>query len=125
MTSFIRLVGIVVLVRVFDALYTGITSSRRFDPRFFDRGSLLSCRQPRRSGMRVLVIGRTRFLGPRLVQRLAAAGHEVAVFHRGQTTAASPPDVRGLRGDRCRLADHAGEFRRLSPDVVVDMIPFT
>src|SRR5215831_5844367 len=75
--------------------------------------------------MRVLVIGGTRFIGPRLVRRLAAAGHEVAVFHRGQTTAALPPSARSLLGDRRRLADHAGEFRRFGPDVVVDMIPFT
>jgi nucleoside-diphosphate-sugar epimerase len=75
--------------------------------------------------MRVLVIGGTRFIGPRLVHRLAAAGHEVAVFHRGQTTAAFPPDVRSLLGDRYRLADHAGDFCRFGPDVVVDMIPYT
>jgi nucleoside-diphosphate-sugar epimerase len=75
--------------------------------------------------MRILVIGGTRFIGPRLVRRLVAVGHEVAVFHRGQTTAALPPSVRHLFGDRHRLADHVDEFRRLSPDVVVDMIPFT
>lgn len=75
--------------------------------------------------MRVLVIGGTRFIGPRLVRRLAEAGHEVAVFHRGQTTAALPPAARFLLGDRHRLTDHAEEFRRFGPDVVVDMIPFT
>lgn len=75
--------------------------------------------------MRVLVIGGTRFFGPRLVRRLVAVGHEVVVFHRGQTTAALPPTVRHLCGDRHRLADHAGEFRGFGPDVVVDTIPFT
>src|SRR5262245_22357280 len=75
--------------------------------------------------MRVLVIGGTRFIGPRLVRRLAAAGHEVAVFPRGQTNAVLPPAVRSVLGDRHRLADHAGEFRRFGPEVVVDMIPFT
>jgi nucleoside-diphosphate-sugar epimerase len=75
--------------------------------------------------MRVLVIGGTRFLGPRLVRRLVAAGHEVALFHRGQTTAALPAAVRHLIGDRQRLPDHIGELRRLLPDVVVDMIPYT
>src|SRR5216683_3890063 len=78
-----------------------------------------------RNGMRVLVIGGTRFIGPRLVHRLAAAGHEVTVFHRGQTTAALPPAACPMLGDRHRLADHAGEFRRFGPDVVVDMIPYT
>jgi hypothetical protein len=35
--------------------------------------------------MRILVIGGTRFLGPPLVRRLTALGHEVAVFHRCKT----------------------------------------
>ncbi len=75
--------------------------------------------------MRVLVIGGTRFIGPRLVSRLAAIGHEIAVFHRGQTDAVLPPAVRNLVGDRHRLADHADEFRRFCPNVVVDTILFT
>jgi nucleoside-diphosphate-sugar epimerase len=75
--------------------------------------------------MRILVIGGTRFIGPHLVHRLALAGHEVAVFHRGQMNAAFPPDVRTLLGDRRRLVDHADELRRFSPDVVVDMISYT
>jgi nucleoside-diphosphate-sugar epimerase len=75
--------------------------------------------------MRVLVLGGTRFIGPRLVHRLAAAGHEVCVFHRGQTAAVLPPGARSILGDRHRLADHAGELRRFGPDVVVDMIAFT
>jgi nucleoside-diphosphate-sugar epimerase len=75
--------------------------------------------------MRVLIGGGTRFIGPRLVRRLAAAGHEVAVFPRGRTTAALPPSVRSILGNRRWLADHAGEFCSFRPDVVVDMIPFT
>jgi nucleoside-diphosphate-sugar epimerase len=75
--------------------------------------------------MRVLVIGGTRFIGPRLVRRLVAAEHEVAVFHRGQTTAPLPPATRTLLGDRHRLSDYAGAFRRFGADVVVDMIPYS
>jgi nucleoside-diphosphate-sugar epimerase len=75
--------------------------------------------------MRILVIGGTKFIGPRLVRRLAADGHEVTVFHRGRTKVDLPPGVRELLGDRRRLADHATEFRRLGPDVVVDMVAFT
>jgi nucleoside-diphosphate-sugar epimerase len=75
--------------------------------------------------MRILLIGGTRFIGPRLVERLVAAGHEVAVFHRGQTASPLPAAVRCIRGDRHRLAEHAAEFHRLAPDVVVDMIAFT
>jgi uncharacterized protein YbjT (DUF2867 family) len=33
--------------------------------------------------MQFLIIGGTRFLGPLVVRRLLAAGHAVAVFHRG------------------------------------------
>lgn len=57
--------------------------------------------------MKVFVIGGTKFLGPRVVRRLAAEGHEVTVFNRGESG-----------GD---LSE--GELRRLSPDIVLDMIP--
>ena len=75
--------------------------------------------------MRILAIGGTRFIGPRVVHRLAAAGHQVAVFHRGRTAAELPSSVQRIRGDRHRLAEHVEEFRRFRPDVVVDMIAMT
>jgi nucleoside-diphosphate-sugar epimerase len=75
--------------------------------------------------MRVLVIGGTRFIGPRLVFRLAEAGHEIAVFHRGRTIADLPASVFSIRGDRQQLASHTEAFRRFRPDVVVDMIAMT
>jgi nucleoside-diphosphate-sugar epimerase len=75
--------------------------------------------------MRILVIGGTRFIGPRLVEQLVASGHEVAVFHRGQTPGNLPGGVRPILGDRHRLVEHAAEFGRFRPDVVVDMIAFT
>jgi nucleoside-diphosphate-sugar epimerase len=75
--------------------------------------------------MRILVLGGTRFIGPRLVHRLAAASHQVAVFHRGRTDTELPPSVQRIHGDRHRLAEHVEEFRRFRPDVVVDMIAMT
>src|SRR5947207_8405 len=75
--------------------------------------------------MKVLVLGGTQFIGPCLVEHLVARGHEVAVFHRGQTQANLPPGVRHLLGDRRRLAEHTAELRRLAADVVVDMIALT
>ncbi|QEH31596.1 NAD dependent epimerase/dehydratase family protein [Aquisphaera giovannonii] len=75
--------------------------------------------------MKVLILGGTNFLGPPLVRRLAGLGHEVAVFHRGRTRAELPAGVAEIRGDRHELRAHASEFRRLGPEVVVDMIPFT
>jgi nucleoside-diphosphate-sugar epimerase len=75
--------------------------------------------------MRVLVIGGTQFLGPPLVRRLVDLGHEVTVFHRGRTQAELPQGVEHILGDRHDLAAHLGQFRRLGPEVVVDMIAFT
>lgn len=73
--------------------------------------------------MKVLVIGGTNFIGPYVVRWLAGAGHEVAVFHRGETEADLPEGVMRLLGDRRRLEDHANGLRRLAPDVVLDMVP--
>ncbi len=75
--------------------------------------------------MHILIIGGTSFIGPHLVRRLVESGHEVAVFHRGQTRAELPDSVRHIMGDRHRLAEHREEFRRFGPDVVVDMIAYT
>ena len=72
--------------------------------------------------MNILVIGGTGgFIGTRAVRKLAAAGHAVTVFHRGLTNAELPPDVRHVFGERERLADFSGEFKRLGPQVVLDM----
>lgn len=35
--------------------------------------------------MRILVIGGTGFIGARVLRHLHVEGHEVMVFHRGQT----------------------------------------
>src|SRR5438105_7977564 len=63
--------------------------------------------------MHVLVIGGTRFIGPHVVRALADAGHDVTVFHRGE----SPCDarVRHIHGDRSHLP------RDLRADMVIDM----
>jgi nucleoside-diphosphate-sugar epimerase len=75
--------------------------------------------------MRVLIIGGTTFIGPPLVRHLVSLGHEVTVFHRGRTHADLPTGVVEIHGDRHALDDHAAEFRRIGPEVVVDMIAFT
>jgi nucleoside-diphosphate-sugar epimerase len=72
-----------------------------------------------------LVIGGTRFTGPHVVRRLLAAGHAVAVFHRGQTRAELPPAVVTIHGDRKDLPAFAGAFARLAPQVVIDMVAYT
>jgi nucleoside-diphosphate-sugar epimerase len=74
--------------------------------------------------MRILLIGGTRFLGPPLLRRLVTLGHNVAVFHRGQTRADRPEGVEHLLGDRDRVVEHAEELRRFRPQVVIDMIAY-
>jgi nucleoside-diphosphate-sugar epimerase len=75
--------------------------------------------------MRVLVIGGTGFIGRHLTRRLIEAGHEVTVFHRGhrgQTNADLPAGVNHISGERRELQAFSSEFKRIKPDVALDMI---
>jgi nucleoside-diphosphate-sugar epimerase len=54
--------------------------------------------------VRALVIGGTGFSGPHVVRRLHAMGHDVIVFHRGETRAELPPGVEEIAGDRDRTS---------------------
>ena len=49
--------------------------------------------------MRILVLGGTRFVGRHIVERALLLGHDVSVFHRGQS-GADLPGVRHILGDR-------------------------
>lgn len=50
--------------------------------------------------MKILSIGGTRFFGRAFVEEAARRGHEVTVFHRGESEPVDLPDVEHLHGDR-------------------------
>jgi nucleoside-diphosphate-sugar epimerase len=72
--------------------------------------------------MRVLIIGGTSFVGPHIVRRLSEIGHEVVIFHRGQTEAELPVVMKHIHGDTRELVSFKDEFQQLKPDVVLHMI---
>lgn len=55
--------------------------------------------------MRLLVIGGTRFVGRHMAEAAAARGHEVTIFHRGQTGTDVLPDAEHVLGDRDKNLD--------------------
>jgi nucleoside-diphosphate-sugar epimerase len=75
--------------------------------------------------MRILVIGGTRFIGPVVVRLLYEQGHELTVFHRGQSQVALSQGVKEILDDRRSLSAVVGLLQQVKPDVVLDMIPQT
>lgn len=75
--------------------------------------------------MRVLVIGGTAFVGPVVVSQLVTKGHEVAIFHRGLTSAPPIDGIHEFRGDRRDLYSFRRQFQDFAPEVVIDMVCMT
>jgi nucleoside-diphosphate-sugar epimerase len=75
--------------------------------------------------MRVVVLGGTRFIGRRVVERLHERGDEVLIVHRGRSVPEPWVPVRRLLADRHRLAGHAGELAAFAPEAVVDSYALT
>lgn len=51
-------------------------------------------------GVKILLLGGTRFVGRHIGERLASSGHRVVCFHRGETNAPLPPGIEERHGDR-------------------------
>jgi nucleoside-diphosphate-sugar epimerase len=75
--------------------------------------------------MRVLVLGGTRFIGLALVRELVAAGHAVAVAHRGRHEPEDLPAVQHIHAERRNLAERRRELAEFRPDVAVDLAAMT
>jgi 2'-hydroxyisoflavone reductase len=69
------------------------------------------------TGMRVLVLGGTSFVGRHVVLEALARGHRVTLFNRGRRAPALFPDVEQLRGDRDGALD---ALRGRTWDMVID-----
>jgi nucleoside-diphosphate-sugar epimerase len=70
--------------------------------------------------MKILLIGGSGFIGPFTARALQRAGHNLTIFHRGNTSA--PQGTEEIFGDHQFLQDHQPEFRRQKFDVVVDFV---
>ena len=71
--------------------------------------------------MRALVLGGSRFLGPRLVQELVRHGHAVDALNRGTTPAEFPEGVGRLYADRQEPQQVASALSGREYDVVYDV----
>jgi nucleoside-diphosphate-sugar epimerase len=71
--------------------------------------------------VRVLVLGGTGFVGGAVVRWFLEGRHEVAAFHRGESSGGA----KTIRGDRKDLGAHRDEFRHFAPEVVIDTIAYT
>ncbi|TMG31602.1 MAG: NAD-dependent epimerase/dehydratase family protein, partial [Chloroflexi bacterium] len=77
--------------------------------------------EPKRSrGVRITVLGGTRFIGRAIVEELHAAGDELLIVHRGQLEPVDMPEVDHLHCARGELADHQRELVAFDPQAVVD-----
>ncbi|WEK56042.1 MAG: NAD-dependent epimerase/dehydratase family protein [Candidatus Cohnella colombiensis] len=76
--------------------------------------------------MKILVIGGTGFIGLYVVKELIQAGHEVAIFNRGNSNPSLlNNNILMISGDRQQLNDFRYEFLKFQPDVVVHMGAYT
>jgi nucleoside-diphosphate-sugar epimerase len=75
--------------------------------------------------MHVLVLGGTRFIGLALVKELLAAGHTLAIVHRGEHEADLPPTVEHIHAPRRELLAQRDALARFAPDAAIDLSAMT
>jgi len=74
--------------------------------------------------MNILIIGGTGFIGTYVLKHLLENGHNIEVFHRGQTETKMSSAVHHIYGDRKELTAFVSDFKEFAPDIVLDMIPY-
>ena len=74
--------------------------------------------------MRVLVLGGTRFIGPPIVEALVDSGHEVVLFHRGYSEPQGSAAANHIHGDFTEFMKSVPKLLDLSPEVVLDTVPY-
>lgn len=75
--------------------------------------------------MRVLLIGGSGFIGRRVVARLQQRGHDVIIFHRGETGRLSDNlDVPHIFGNRLEIDQYVHAIDKARPDVAIDFLPW-
>ncbi|HUI84083.1 MAG TPA: NAD-dependent epimerase/dehydratase family protein [Candidatus Binatia bacterium] len=74
--------------------------------------------------MHILIIGGTRFIGAHVVRRLAAGGHSVTVYHRGEHESELSSRVRHVHRPEAAMPVRSfpPELLTPEPDVVIHMI---
>ncbi|MEQ8770245.1 MAG: NAD-dependent epimerase/dehydratase family protein [Phycisphaerales bacterium] len=63
-------------------------------------GGLMKDLTASKKKLRLLILGGTGFLGPQIVRRAVANGHEMTLFNRGRSGPDMFPDLEHLQGDR-------------------------
>jgi nucleoside-diphosphate-sugar epimerase len=81
--------------------------------------------RPYGNGMRVLILGGTRFIGRRITAALMARGDDVTVVHRGDHEPAELAGCAHLHSARAGFGTLADQVRALRPDAVIDTLAMT
>jgi nucleoside-diphosphate-sugar epimerase len=73
--------------------------------------------------MKILIIGGSGFIGPFVANQLKELDHDVILFNRGKSQNPLALNFERILGERKNLISFKDEFKKYSPDVVIDMIP--